>query len=226
MIMRKPGKVLAISPHADDVELGAAGLLLKLIHKGWYVQVVVCSLETEVRYTGITVSGDTRRKEFYESMSFLGAYGIEHNGSITDKKGLISALDRRINSLRPDIVLIPAPSFHQDHQFVYDCCLAATRPTKGFIVPTVLVYEYPASNWGPSAGMNPARGGIYEDISSVFQLKLESLRRHKSQIHDRNHMISLDGVTRLAKFRGMEIGVGYAELFYLLRSVNGLTNKN
>ena len=38
-------KILALSPHPDDVELGAGGFLLNALHKGAELDVVYCFRE-------------------------------------------------------------------------------------------------------------------------------------------------------------------------------------
>ncbi|WP_404873266.1 PIG-L deacetylase family protein, partial [Klebsiella pneumoniae] len=73
--------------------------------------------------------------------------------------------------------------------------------------------------WGDSGSWSQSSGSIYVDISKHLERKISILGKHESQMSNvENSLISLDAVRRLASFRGLESGVNYAELFYLLRS--------
>mgnify|MGYP001707395672 CR=1 FL=1 len=130
---------------------------------------------------------------------------------ITADKGLLYA--KRLN-IKPDIIFIPVPSFHQEHKWVYECSIAATRTTKNADSPkSVIAYEYPPAGWGDSGSWSQSSGSIYVDISKHLERKISILGKHESQMSNvENSLISLDAVRRLASFRGLESSVNYAEL--------------
>ena len=68
----------------------------------------------------------------------------------------------------------------------------------------------------------PDEGGFksnpteYVDITNEIDLKIEMLKCHKSQIdwlNDHDGTDSIDQIKLVAKFRGMQCGVEYAEAF-------------
>ncbi len=218
-------KILAFSPHSDDVEQGAGGYLTRRVAEGHDVFVVLVIAKDE-----ISAHAGTRINEFRASMDCLGVrqHDVIYNERshfdicLQPRFEIVGKFDEIIQGFEPDQVLLPVPSFHQEHQLVYDVGVAATRPTKPRITKEVLAYEYPAASWGPSGGLNMMQGATYVDIShgSYFENKLQSLTCHVSQnLHRSNDLVSMEAIKVWARMRGFEVGVKYAELLYTLRSV-------
>lgn len=229
-------RVLAVSPHADDVELGCSGALSRWLTEGVEVKVVTVLVKPEKQaHVGGVVQARERVSEFTEAMMRLckGRDGLHWQTLITSsdiefdlcsfpKSKLVQSLDAQIADFKPDTLLMPVPSFHQEHQFVYEACVAASRTTRyPNPLKTVAAYEYPAVNWGPSADWSAAKGGWYVDISKHIATKMDVIAAHVSQCYRREQsLISLEAVKALARFRGIEAGTEYAELFHLLRRVS------
>ncbi|HBV3536169.1 TPA: PIG-L deacetylase family protein [Klebsiella quasipneumoniae] len=223
-------KWLIISPHADDAELGCGGAISRAVENGIDVHIAVITIKGEwhVRNNSY-VSSETRRNELTNAMSEAGTTlhiinKINDNETFdlcsSSKSKCVNEIDLLIENIKPDIIFIPVPSFHQEHKWVYECSIAATRPTKTSEFPkSVIAYEYPPAGWGDSGSWSQSSGAIYVDISKHIDKKISILGKHESQMSTLdNALISLDAVRRLASFRGLESGVKYAELFYLLRS--------
>lgn len=223
-------KWLIVSPHADDAELGCGGAMSRAVENDIEVHIAVVTIKGEwhVR-NGIYVSSETRKKELTNAMLEAGATlhiinKINDNEDFdlcsSSKSRCVNAIDLLIENIKPDIIFIPVPSFHQEHKWVYECSIAATRTTKNADSPkSVIAYEYPPAGWGDSGSWSQSSGSIYVDISKHLERKISILGKHESQMSNvENSLISLDAVRRLASFRGLESSVNYAELFYLLRS--------
>ena len=103
---------------------------------------------------------------------------------------------------------------HQDHINTLSATMAATR-----LVTNVLCYEqvplpritatYPVANY-------------YVDITETLSTKLAGCQAHSSQIQKFNdHGFDIiDGIETLAKYRGNQSGVKYAEAFNILKMVH------
>ena len=87
------------------------------------------------------------------------------------------------------------------------------RPTESLAA----MYEYPYGNWGP--GEMQSAGKFYVDISAYIESKLAALEAYSTQLHPNPYPLSLEGARRLAALRGVEVGVPYAELFYVVRMI-------
>jgi LmbE family N-acetylglucosaminyl deacetylase len=135
-----------------------------------------------------------------------------------DRPDMVARIEETLHREMPRQVLIPSPSYHQDHKAMYEAGLAATRPMsqRGYLAARVATYEYPGSAWrhdGSESQLN-----WYIDIGSVLERKLAAIEHYTSSQHGRA-MVDPDVVRSWARLRGQFVGVEYAEAFTLLRLV-------
>lgn len=201
-------KVLIISPHADDEVLGCGGFLSKN-GKNCFVY-----------YVGIDefhiISKEERLKEIKKVAAFLGFewdYNKDTKVNNYREIEIIGVFENLINRLRPDMVLIPNPSYNQDHRTVFNASLIALRPhDKNFFVKKVLVYEQPHSIIWDRLPINP---NYFVEID--IDKKLSAYKLEKSQIRG---MRNPKTVRAIAKLRGAHINMPYAEAFQILRWID------
>ena len=224
MITSGVERILIIAPHADDEVLGCGGLIEKACRYKNEVKVVVIAVgDITHPHNPQTVQADTRIKELKDALAVLGCHDFEvmykDKDSLLDtipKNEIISKLDQIINNYMPTIVFIPLPSYHQDHVVLFETCFAALRPKPTQFIKLIAMYEYPLSSWYYQRFWNT--GELYLDLSQTIQKKIEAFIQHKSQRRPPNHLISPESVLKWAEMRGLEIGVSYAEKYYILRS--------
>lgn len=195
---------LILSPHVDDEVLGC-----------------FCFLNTEahVLYGGVeerpTIPRKKRMAELKLSAEKLGFTWTLLDNPVNDYAAatLIAPMEELIDQFRPQTVLIPEPSYNQDHRAFYDAALVATRPHDTHeLVPEVLVYEQPHSVIWPHTAQSAPTVFVPIDIHK----KLEAYGFYDSQI--RGHR-SPETVTALAALRGAQIMSPHAEAFHALRIV-------
>lgn len=221
-------RMLVIAPHADDAEMGCGGTMLRAAQAG--VQLIALCLVTKPErqlHVGL-VDEQTRYDEFERATRALTVDSAHVLYRRQDEDfdlcnvafpQLVSQLDHYIKAYSPSIVLLPVPSFHQDHQRAFDAGMAACRPTRyPSPIRAVYAYEYPAAIWGPSSSWDQARGATYVNITQQLESKMRALAEHKSQMYrGADALISLEAVRGQARMRGIESGVPAAEKLYLLR---------
>ena len=108
-----------------------------------------------------------------------------------------------IRKLRPDFIFVNFfDDTHQDHRTVNRSVLSAAR-----YVRNVMFYEVPTTN-----NFTP---NIFVDIGSVFELKLEALKAHSSQVMKTNipDLSIIDIARSSAHFRGVQGRISLAEGF-------------
>lgn len=220
-------RVLAIAPHADDAEFGCGGTIAKAARNGHEVTVcLVSASDIRMRHSGERVQAQVRMAEQQRACRILGADCRLLGSWIENEYGrelprMITALDELLAELAPDQLFIPLPSFNQDHQAVFDACIAATRPTR--IQPgLVAAYEYPGNGHGPGGVAGPIAGKMFVAFGEdLLDLKLDALHAHRSQIAGREDaLMGLQGARTLARFRGLECGHAFAEMFHVIRQVH------
>lgn len=219
-------RLMVLAPHCDDAEIGCGGYIARTIAEGGEVfSVVATASDQHFLHLDRTVTKAERYAEFEAACESLGvrrrtilAPGYEAELHLHSMGRLVQQIDRLMADWQPTEVLIPLPSSHQDHVYMYQAGLAACRPTqsKAFI-NLVAAYEYPSTGWGPGGEASPSAGGMYIDIAGYLHAKLSALNCYVTQMRNGNALISTDGVEVLARLRGIESGFTYAELFRVLR---------
>lgn len=219
--MLRAERLLVFAPHIDDAEFGCGGLIYKRTQLGLFSRVLVLS-NSDYHRQGKKISKSDRRQEAEAAAVHLGcemviAEGFDENEALnTDYARLVDGLQREIAQQEADCVLVCLPSFNQDHRVLYDAFITATRPVDHMPARQLWAYEYPGNAWGPQP---PQHGHYVRLTTSEMHSKLNALREHKTQFTDRTGHVTPNGALALAALRGSEVGVEYAEKFYLLRSI-------
>jgi len=202
---------LVLSPHIDDEVLGCHSFLAP---------------GTKVCYFGVedrpTVSAKERLRELKRVARDRGFTWELLNFTVNSYRcsELISPIERAINQNRPFRILIPYPSYNQDHRAVYEAALTALRPhDRNWFVPVVLVYEEVHVVVWP-------RGVLMEPnyfVPLELEQKLRTYRLYRSQV--RGHRAP-DLVAALARLRGAQANLPYAEAFVCKRFVAAAQKKS
>jgi LmbE family N-acetylglucosaminyl deacetylase len=217
-------KILVIAPHPDDEVLGCGATIKKHINSGDEVYLCEVTKSYTPDWTEEYIAQEM--KELEDSSKFLGiketfllnlpAVKLD----ILGQKKLNDLLLEVIQKVKPEILYIPFyGDINSDHRLVSHACLVAARPKAGSFIKKVLAYEVLSeTEWGPPCFENFAPN-VYVDISSTIKEKLKALSFYKSQLLPYPHPRSLEAVEILAKKRGIESGLNYAESFMLLREI-------
>lgn len=223
---KKNRRILVISPHCDDSEFGCGGYIAKSAANGDEIKIwVATSGSVYFGHLDRVVTGEERICECYNAAKCLGAeihsIGFLEKDSMLDTVPYaegVNVLDNIIANFQPHEILIPLPSFHQDHTWTYNVSIASTRINRNKYQPELIAcYEYPLQKWGLGASQDPSRGGRYVNITDYIDTKVEALKCYKTQLGNNDEILSIESTVSLAKVRGYESAFCYAELFYTLR---------
>ena len=204
-------KVFVLAPHTDDGELGAGGLIAKLIENG--SNVYYFAFSTAEKSVKKSLPKDILKIEVKEATKRLGLknenliiYNYEVRKLNYVRQEILENLIYHKRKIFPDLVLMPSlHDVHQDHSTV------AREGLRAFKGTTILGYELIWNNLS------------FDTTSFVklderhVELKSKALEAYVSQ-KDRSYM-SRDFIFSLAKTRGVQIGVDYAESFEVIRWV-------
>lgn len=217
--------ILAISAHPDDLEIFIGGTLAKYRAAGHCVTMAhLCNGDKGSFTLDPAEIGAIRHEEAEAGAAVIGASHI--NGQIPDGEVLASDRDHReivvdiIRQTRPDLILThPPDDYMVDHtetsKLVFDASFLATEAARksryeNFETITPIYYFDAMAGYGfvPSE---------YVDITDVIDTKLQMFDQHVSQapyLDEVGHSASMrEQIEILAKFRGMQSGVRYAEAF-------------
>lgn len=212
-------KILVIAPHADDEVLGCGGYLLHQSKEGAEIHLAIATIGG----TDKLQNYDVRVMEFLQVCKILDARGhcfYENKDAeldIVSHKDLTTKIDELIDKIRPDELFISFKSRHQDHIKVYDCAMASIRLRVGYNPKFVALYEYPFITGDLQ---NVVRGGnMFHDITDVINEKVALFKCYKSQVKESPSPLNEGGIKALANYRGLSIGVQYAEMFYVQKMI-------
>jgi LmbE family N-acetylglucosaminyl deacetylase len=205
-------KVLFISPHTDDVELGAGGTLTKLLEHGHEVFWTVFSTAESSLPPGLPK--DTLRKEFLAVAQSVGLKEDQYR--IFDyrvryltghRQEILEELVKIRKSFAPGLVVGPSlKDHHQDHQVVANEMIRAYKNSA-----SIISYELPWNHieFDTQLFVKLGRGHIEKKISL--------LNNYHSQLSLYKPYFSDDFISGWARMRGVQVNADYAESFEVIR---------
>ena len=215
-------KILIIAPHPDDEVLGCGGTIAKYTKDGSEAYLCIVTKAYTPDWSEDFLKN--RPKEIKKANKILGikkTYLLDYPTAKLDtipQKELNDAISNVISEVKPDILFIPHKGdLNKDHRLVFKSSIVASRPTNHRI-KRILSYEtLSETEWGQT--LEPFLPNVYVDISKTFKKKIEAIKAYKSEIKQNRHPRSLDIIEALAKKRGSEICVQFAEAFMLIREM-------
>lgn len=205
-------KILILSPHTDDAELGCGGSIARMIEEGHELLWIVFSIAEDSLPDDLPK--DTLKKEFLQVAKHLGLK--ERNYMICDfrvrhmdekRQEILEDLVKIRQSFQPDVVMMPSLNdYHQDHQVISNETIRAFK-----MHSSIIGYELP---WNQVA----FNTNLFIRLQkSHIEMKLDLLSHYKSQLQLGRSYFSPEYVYGLAKVRGTQCNSSYAEAFEVVR---------
>jgi LmbE family N-acetylglucosaminyl deacetylase len=195
-------KVLILSPHTDDGELGAGGTIAKLVEQG-----------SDVTYIAFSAPRLQLKKECKKSLDVLNITDFQ----ILDFKArhfpelrqqILEILYKYNEKNEIDLVLTPSTNdLHQDHQTITNEAL------RSFKSSTILGYELP---WNHIVFRE---NGFVSLADHHAQKKIDALWNYRSQIDQQKKYFDKEYLRSLMRAKGLKIGAQYAETFEVIKLV-------
>ena len=215
--------ILAVGAHPDDIEIACSGTLAKYARQGHHVSIIhVCNGD---KGDFVTPPDQLAHIRTAESAAAGGLIGVKTeclnfpDAGIFYSEETLGIFVDHMRPYAPDVLITHAPNdYHLDHiavsKLVTDASFLLSvpsyRPQTAFadVLPQIYYMEpYNGFDFAPTD---------YVDITETMSIKLEMMRCHESQIvwmKEHDHVDILDYLNTVAKFRGYQCGVPYAEAF-------------
>lgn len=227
-------KVLIICAHPDDDILGCGGIMSKYSEKGVEFRVVFIAEGSSCRFKSGEIDTDDVRQVINDrnncGVTALKSLGVENYKMYNLPCGRLDTvplleinkiIENEINEFRPDTIFSHSEyDANNDHRIVFRSLIISTRPVKKTnTVKAVYSFEILSSTeWNFT---NPFEPNFFEELSyEDINKKWLALAAYETEIKDYPFPRSYDGIETLAKFRGMQAGVHFAEAFKLIRKIN------
>lgn len=223
-------RLMLVAAHPDDELLGSAGTLLFYKKKGYKVKIIFLSDGESSRNINIEKKNILikRRKDQAIKVSKLCKFQEPVFAEFPDNRldtvamlKVVKFIENEIKKFKPNIVITHNENdLNIDHMLTFKAVVTATRPSTKTFVKSIYCFETPSStenNFSKiKVSFNP---NLYFDITKYIDKKIKLLKIYNKEIKPYPHSRSLEGIKVLAKYRGVQIGVKYAEAFYLLRKL-------
>jgi len=206
-------KVLLLSPHTDDIELGAGGLVCRLLDEGCHTFKWIVFSRCE-HSLSLAMPRDTLEREFYASADFLGIadrelldYGVRTMPA--RRHEILDALVQLRREFQPTLVVAPClDDVHQDHATIAQESLRAFKNSA-----TILGYSLPWNNVAFNSRL------LVRLTREQVWRKWQATSHYRSQQELGREYFSWTFVSSWATTIGAQCGAPYGEAFEVLRAV-------
>jgi LmbE family N-acetylglucosaminyl deacetylase len=207
--MIKNKRALVLAPHVDDGEFGCGGTINKLVKDGatvFYIAFSICEPSVPNGFSSDILA--TEVKDATRVLGILPENVIVHRYPVREfpkyRQEILDVLIQYRNEIAPDLVFLPSSDdIHQDHQVI------SMEGIRAFKHASILGYEMP---WNT---INFSASTLVHLAPEQIQTKIDAIACYKSQGH-RNYATE-DFISSLARVRGTQAGVDYAEAFQAIR---------
>lgn len=231
-------KILVIAAHPDDEVLGAGGTIAKRAKEGWSVSVVFCATGVEGRLEKKQAVADAALRRAIESLNAESAKAAKMLGVKTvhrlnfpdnrldsvPKMDIAFALRKIVEREKPSVVFTHHHGdYNWDHAIVFEAAMMACRPNAGDFFPAE-IYSFEVLSSTERAFQNPQSvfaPDYFVSIEETIAAKKAALMAYRSEVHPYPHPRSPEAVENLARKRGNEVGLYFAEAFRLVRRIGG-----
>ena len=208
-------KILVIAAHPDDEVLGMGGTIKKHAKKGDEIHLCVVSEGASAQYSDKKMIKN-RRESCKKCGKILGIKNftfLDFPDAQLDsipQLEINKKLEKIILKIKPDIVYtISSGDLSKDHEKVFESTIVSCRPIKNNI-KKIFSYELPGSR------LIPFEPNVFENITSEIKFKTKAFLEYKSEVEKFPHPRSTEAIESLAKYRGSQVGIKFAECFKLI----------
>lgn len=204
-------KILVISAHSDDAEMGCGATIHQLINKGHDVFSIVFNVSNY--YPG----SEKLLSEWHQSMDVLEVlhpnrivYNFPARRLHEHRQDILEFLVKFKKAFDPDYIFsLSTNDLHQDHNTVGIETLRAFHDK--------ILWSYELSSW-QNIDFKPQ---VFVPISEKnLEIKIKALQQYKSQLEMKRSNFSGEFIRGHAQMRGFQVGVNFAETFMIQRMVH------
>lgn len=202
-------RICCLTAHPDDLEIGAAGTLLKYQSMGAVIDsIILVKPSAEVNPNR---SKDIVLDEASSSYQISGFNVTVHDTALFDNgrpnlnvdTNTITAVSDLISNKKYDLVFLPSPTdWHQDHRYTYDIGMSIFA-RQALEIWTIDTWPY---------CLRSNHGNIKTDITKYWPQKSKMISCYKSYLSDKD----CNSIKKLNQYWGMCSGTEYAESFNLI----------
>jgi LmbE family N-acetylglucosaminyl deacetylase len=209
--------ILFVLAHPDDEAYGPYGTMSRMVAEGHKVTLFcLCNGERP----GFEQVAADRVFALKANCEHLGIeWKIWNNSDLSlELNDTAHLLTQLFAQHKPEVVYTHNISdINHDHRVLADAVMIASRPKPDSTVNQLYFFEVPSSTDWTFNQLTPAfQPTTYVDISDYIDSKKQALARYRTETYEFPDARSIEAMTTLAKYRGYQVGLLYAEAFRLV----------
>lgn len=218
-------KILSIGAHPDDEVLGMGGTLLRLADEENKIFLLSLTLGETARGKRVA-KPDLRIKQAQKVADRLKAVLLpirDFPDCAFDTVPLLTLtklIEKHIKDISPDVIYTcHGGDLNIDHQRTFQAVITAARPGK---TSTKKIYSFEvlsSTEWQAKNSGNIFLPNTYVDVEKYIDGKVNLLKIYPQEMGKFPFPRSREGIEALARYRGMESGLRFAEAFHLVRNI-------
>lgn len=218
--------VLVVSAHPDDEALGCSGAMLKHRASGDDVRWCIATAAWAPKWSAEQMAAKNREVE--QAAAHYGVADVcwprlpSTRIDALPLSDVVDALSPAFSSSCDVVYLMSPHDTHSDHRVVFDACWTLMKPFRAAShgPKRILVYETLSSTdaappW-PHRAFQP---NAWCDITPWMDGKRRAMALYDTEKQDDPLPRGPSAIEALARWRGAQVGVAYAEAFQLLRDL-------
>ena len=227
----KNKNILIVAAHPDDDLLGCGGTIIKAIKYGSKIKILFLGEGVSSRFNDLKnkenvykKASDKRYNECKNSLKILGVKDYIFEERLCTRFDelpigtIVKSIEREIELTSPQIILTHHHSdVNIDHNITHKAVEIATRPNNKTKHLSVYSFEIVcSSNFSFFKNFSPT---TYIDISKEINKKVKAWNCYINETKKFPFPRSKEGLITLAKYRGMQSYLKFAEAFKLEREI-------
>lgn len=227
----KKNRFLVVAAHPDDEVLGMGGVLALANEADIEVAVYFLGEGISARFSpedygnnDYNLAMKKRMDCADRALNLLGIKHVKYENNYCCRfdqlhiLDLVKLVEQQINKFKPTHIFTHNPiEVNIDHRITYRVVETATRPKPSLALQAVFAFEVPCSgNWTFDDSFKP---NLYVDIKNVWDQKIAAWNCYEGENREFPFPRSIIGLETMARFRGMQSGLEYAEGLKLLRGI-------
>lgn len=227
-------RLLVVAAHPDDEALGCAATVRLKVDRGWTAWLVIMAtgatgrLAADASAEEALAGVERLKEESRRAADVIGFERTERLGFPDNRMDTVSRVDLSqairgiIEQLQPYLVLTHHPGdYNWDHTRTFEAVMMAARPNPPEFSPSE-IWTFEVLSSTERAWQDAARAfhpNLYVDVGRTIDQKKLALSYYQSEYRSYPHPRSIEAVEYLARKRGNEVGLAYAEAFHMVRRI-------
>ena len=224
-------KIMVIAAHPDDEILGCGGTLLKHVIQEDHLYVLILGegitsrssmLQEECEKIAEKLESAAQKVGNFMGWEKLFTFKLADNRfDSIDLLDIVKIIEKVKEEVAPQVVYTHHfGDLNIDHRITHEAVLTAFRPFKGASCHRILTFETPSSTeWATPSSHRSFIPNVYVDITDTIERKCKALEIYESELRVYPHPRSARALKVEAQYRGIHVGMEYAEAFSLVREL-------